>query len=75
MTNEQILQKIECRGTERGDDIVFEYEELRHATDDATLLHVEGEKIWIPHSQLVEHWPDSNEMQISQWIAELKGLA
>lgn len=74
MEQRDIEKLIKYNATEDEDDVTFEYAKLKHATKEAVLAKVDGEEIWIPYSQLVEHWPDSNEMRVTSWIAEKKGL-
>lgn len=74
MKQEEIERMIEYGATSDPDDVTFEYERLKHATDKSVLVAVDGEDLWIPYSQIVEHYPDSNEMCITQWIALKKGL-
>jgi hypothetical protein len=74
MAQAAIEKLIRYESEEDDDDVTFEYAKLKHATNKAVLVKVEGEETWIPYSHLVEHWPDSSEMRISQWIAEQVGL-
>ena len=50
-------------------------------TDKAVLLNIDGEEIWLPNSQIEECEPfdtltegESTTLEISDWIAEQKGL-
>lgn len=54
-------------------------EPVKRATDDAILITVEGENIWIPQSQIhddSEVWKegDTGELVIPMWLAEKKNL-
>lgn len=45
-------------------------------TEEAVLMDIEGEEVWIPKSQLLE-WPmidDEGEVEMYEWIAIEKGL-
>jgi hypothetical protein len=74
MTKDEIIDAIQINGKEQDTDIVFQYEDLKAATDKAVLAVVDGEDMWIPYSHITEHWPDSDELQVTQWMAQQKGL-
>lgn len=49
------------------------------STDKALLVEVDGEELWIPHSQIdddseVYREGDAGQLVISEWIAKQKGL-
>ena len=58
----------------------FEDVEVRHRTDKALLVVIEGDEYWIPISQIrweettVEDAGNVGTLAMSQWIAEQKGL-
>jgi hypothetical protein len=74
MTKQEIIDAIQINAAERDSDIVFQYEDLRAATGKAVLVVVDDDEIWIPYSHISEHWPDSDEMQVTEWMAQQKGL-
>ena len=51
-------------------------DEVKHETENAVLVEIDGDPYWFPKSQL-EDWPDvgyDGEMEASEWILEQKGL-
>ena len=59
--------------------VTFDHVECTAQTNRAILVHVDGEKVWIPQSQIhddSEVWGngDSGKLVISEWIARRKGL-
>lgn len=55
-----------------------EYDELVHETDDALLLSIEGEEIWLPKLELSDEPlkidKDDQVVGIPRWLAKKKGL-
>ena len=70
-----------CDHVDKEDDMSDEYvdidiDELVKETDEAILIRIGDEKIWIPQSQC-EDWPnegDSGVVIMKEWIAEDKEL-
>ena len=60
----------------RGDDnlVTIDYDEIVTDTDDAILIRVGLEDIWIPRSQISNHDEVANEMDIPEWLALNEGL-
>jgi hypothetical protein len=46
---------------------------IDHVTDKAALLSIDGEKIWVPKSQIMDATEDS--LTITLWFAEKQGWA
>lgn len=66
---------MKARNTVRIPDV-----EVVRATEDALLVLVEGEEVWIPKSQIdddSEVWREGQEgaLVIPEWLAEAKGIA
>lgn len=66
---------IECNATEREDDVVLDYDEIKANTKKSALLVINGDEHWIPFSQTTGWWKHANQVQITKWIAEQKDLA
>lgn len=53
---------------------------VRRLTDKAALVEYEGERVWIPLSQIadpddLEAGPDEVTVSVTDWIADQKGLS
>lgn len=72
--DQEIEKLIRCDAEEDDDDVVINYDKLKHATTKAVLVKIDGDEKWIPYSQIVHHEPDDCEMIITSWIAGEKGL-
>lgn len=62
-------------GYEKDDDpeyMEFVYSEIVCMTDKAALLKIDGNKVWIPRSQIIDATEDT--IYITPWIAEKVGL-
>jgi len=58
-----------------GDDVVYiNFDDVRHATEKSVLLIVDGEKVWLPFTQIKDFDADDQVVVCSEWIAEEKGL-
>ena len=56
-------------------DVLVEYDKAKHASDKAVLIEIDEEDFWLPYSQIVDWRPEENSVEITEWIAEQKGLA
>lgn len=58
--------------------IEIDIDRIKLETDKAILVIIDDEEIWLPKSQITyneNHDPDKpQEIEISEWIAEQKGL-
>ena len=54
------------------DDEVLDHEGLIHQTEDAKLYRIDGEKVWIPKSCLVDEADDT--IVVKRWFAKKEGL-
>lgn len=59
----------------------IDYDEIEAATEDAILLVIDEEKVWIPRSQILDEEDDdfpvgegSGWLEIPEWLALEKGL-
>ena len=58
------------------DYITLMVDEVRYESPDAVLVLIDGEKIWLPKSQL-EDWPEvgtAGEIIIAEWLAKEKEM-
>lgn len=56
------------------DDVTLTYDSKKNETKKAILFKMNGEKVWIPKSQIVEVDETSKAVVVSAWIAGEKGL-
>ena len=54
------------------DDVTIDFDELKHETDSAVLVEIDGEDIWIPKSQITTM--SDFDLDIPEWLAIEKGL-
>jgi len=52
--------------------VTLAYESIEHMTDKATLLIIEGDKVWVPKSQTLE--ATDKEVTVTLWWVEKQGL-
>lgn len=50
------------------------YDEHEHETSRAHLFQIDGEKVWIPKSQMEDWDPNNKTFMIPEWLAVEKGL-
>lgn len=72
MSKEVDIDSI-ARGDGEGDLVAIEYEEVKHVTDKAALFVIDGEKTWVPRSQI--HSVTEESLEVSEWLAVEKGWA
>jgi hypothetical protein len=53
--------------------IDIEYDELKHETDMAYLVIIDGDEVWIPKS-VCELDEDNQIIEVQEWFAEKEGL-
>ena len=53
--------------------VIVGYDAIRFETDNAYLLEIDGEEVWLPKSHC-ELNPDEDEAHIPEWLAIEKGL-
>ena len=56
------------------DEITFDYDEQLAETDKAFLFEVDGENVWIPKSEIIDHNEEKEQVTIPMWLAREKGL-
>ena len=62
-----------------GSYVTIQVDRIKHATDRAFLCIIGGEEVWLPCSQVndpnaFQSGDEDVEMEITEWIAEQKGL-
>lgn len=50
------------------------YDSIAAETDDAILLEVGGDAVWIPRSQVVDHDRSDQVVVVPEWLARDRGL-
>ena len=54
-------------------DTRIEFDKLEKETDDAYLIVIDDEQIWLPKSQ-VRMYPNTEKVYVPDWLALKKGL-
>lgn len=52
----------------------IEYDHVQAETDNSIGFVVDGELIWIPRSEIIDHDEDAKTVEISEWLAIKKEL-
>lgn len=55
-----------------GDTVGVCYESIEHVTEKASLLVIDGEKVWVPKSMVTE--ADDEAIIVSKWWADKQGI-
>lgn len=65
---------INASHEESDDDVTVTFDEIKVVTPKAVLFVIDGDKHWIPMSQIVDVFLTDCEVQMTEWIASEKGL-
>jgi hypothetical protein len=66
---------INASRDEEDDDVTIPYDSIKVVKAKAVLFTFDGEKVWIPTSQIVDVYPADCEVRMSEWIAGEKGIS
>lgn len=60
-------------GAGMSEDISIQYDELLKETEMAIQILIDGEKYWLPVSQ-IRHYEKNKKIYLPEWLAQKKGL-
>jgi hypothetical protein len=62
-------------GDDEDDGVKVEHDGLVHETDAAQLYEIDGDKVWIPKSVILDENDGGDFILVKSWWAEKEGLA
>lgn len=65
---------IHAKAEGSDDDVIIAFDDIKVVSAKAVCLRIDGDKCWIPFSQLVDLLPRKKEAIVTEWIAGEKGL-